>query len=1293
MKQRAKGLLVCAIVALALSPSPARAQGGASSSIAGVVVDASGGIIPGADVVAKNKATSAESKTVSSDQGTFTIPALNVGTYTVQVSLMGFKTVVLDDVVVSAGVPSTVRAVLQIGGLEETVVVQSATEVIQTQTATVASTLSVNQITKLPVTSRNALDFIVNLPGVNTPGGSRDSTVNGLPQSAINITLDGMNIQDNYLKTTDGFFARLSPRLDAVEEVTVTAAANGADSAGQGAVNIRFTTRSGTNELIGSSYYFLRHDGLNANTWFNNRDLPAGADGKAPKTALRQYQPGTRVGGPIVIPGLFDGRNRAFFFVNYEETRSPSNGTLTRTILSPSAQQGLFRYNTSSGVREVNLLALAASNGHTSTPDPVVSKLLTDIRSSTASTGSVTDLSDPTQQQYVFQTPLKSFTPAPTVRVDVNLPKNHRLTGSGNYQHINSNPDTTNSQQIRFPGFPIYGSQQSTRYSTAEALRSTFGDNIVNELRVGATGGATFFSREKEASMWSGTGGFHIGIDAAGVTNVGATPTPSSREGSTKNIENTLNWLTGSHTLSIGGAFTQANLWLKNQTIVPTVNFGIATGDPAETMFVAGNFQGASNTQLTAARNLYATLTGRILNIAGNARLNEDTNQYEYLGLGTQRGRMREFGFFVQDSWRVRSNLTLNLGLRYELQRPFTPLNDSYSTATVEDVWGVSGVGNLFKPGVLTGAKPTFKAYTKGTPAYKTDYDNLAPTIGATWVPRGRGGFLGRLLGDTEDTVFRAGYALAYNRPGMSDFSDVFSTNPGITLDTTRSTTLGNLNNDSRGLPVLFRDTARLGPGAFSQTQQYPLTEVITGDLNIFDPNLQTPYSQTWTASMGRRLTKDIGIDVRYVGTRHLQSWIDFNYNEANIIDNGFFEEFKLAQANLQANIAAGRGNTFAYTGAPGTSPLPIYLAYLNGIGKARAGDTGAYTGAAWSNTNFTNPLAIYNPNPFTPAGTNANTGLDADPARRANASTAGLPANFFRANPDLLGGVVVTGNGGYTRYDGLQIEGRKRLSHGFLLDGSYVFGNAYSSSRPSLRLPRFKTLQTGGEGGVTHAFKLNWVLELPFGQGRRWMSNSSGLLDRIVGGWEISGVARVQSGRMVDFGNVNVVGMSTEELQKAVGLYTYSVDGLNATAATALYLLPKEIVENTVRAFNTQATAANGYGSLGAPTGRYIAPANGRDCIENIPGGPGTCGMRTLVLTGPRYHRVDLSAVKRVRLFGDSNFEFRAEMLNAFNHPNFVPIIGLNNGVPSTNADNYRITTVQENSSRIVQLGFRVNW
>jgi hypothetical protein len=133
--------------------------------------------------------------------------------------------------------------------------------------------------------------------------------------------------------------------------------------------------------------------------------------------------------------------------------------------------------------------------------------------------------------------------------------------------------------------------------------------------------------------------------------------------------------------------------------------------------------------------------------------------------------------------------------------------------------------------------------------------------------------------------------------------------------------------------------------------------------------------------------------------------------------------------------------------------------------------------------------------------------------------------------------------------------------------------------------------------------------------------------------------------------------------------------------------MLPKDVVENTVRAFNASATSTTGYGSLGVPTGRYIAPANSPTCIETIPGTE-QCGVRTLVIQGPVYSRWDLSAVKRTRLVGRTTFEFRAEMLNAFNHPNFVPVISTSN-----NADNYRVTSVNENSSRIIQLVFRLNF
>ena len=116
------------------------------------------------------------------------------------------------------------------------------------------------QITSLPLTSRNALDSLTSLPGFSTSGTARNSSVNGIPRSAINITLDGMSIQDNYLKTTDGYFARLTPTLDSVEEVTVTTAGNTADATGQGSVQVKFVTKSGSNRWTGTVYEYLRND-------------------------------------------------------------------------------------------------------------------------------------------------------------------------------------------------------------------------------------------------------------------------------------------------------------------------------------------------------------------------------------------------------------------------------------------------------------------------------------------------------------------------------------------------------------------------------------------------------------------------------------------------------------------------------------------------------------------------------------------------------------------------------------------------------------------------------------------------------------------------------------------------------------------------------------------------------------------------------------------------------------------------------------------------------------------------
>ena len=452
--------------------------------------------------------------------------------------------------------------------------------------------------------------------------------VNGLPQSAINITIDGMSAQDNHLKTGDGFFARVSPRLDAIEEVTVNSAAQDASSTGQGAVQIRFVTRSGTNQFTGSGYYYLQHYKLNANTWFNNRD-------NAPKADDVLHQPGARFGGPIVIPGLWNGRNKAFFFVNYEESRSPGANTENRTLLHPRAEQGWFRYTASGQTREVNVLGLGASN---STIDPTIARLLGDIRSSTAGS-TVVDNTDPLTQTSPIRTRHDSVTKYPTGRLDLNVTDKHRLSWSMTYTDLVSTPDTTNNREPNFPGFPNTGSQVSDRYIMRGTLRSTLGANLVNEFTVGGSGGATMFAPEIAASQFSGTSvadqaGFLLNINAAGgITNAASTGSYQAREASTKVIENTLSWLRGSHSIQAGGAWTRTDVWLQNQQYVPTMNFGPIDGaDPANGLFNTTNFPGASNAQLTEARDLFAVLTGRVVSINGEQRLDENTGEYVFLG-------------------------------------------------------------------------------------------------------------------------------------------------------------------------------------------------------------------------------------------------------------------------------------------------------------------------------------------------------------------------------------------------------------------------------------------------------------------------------------------------------------------------------------------------------------------------------------------------------------------------------------------------------------------------------------
>ena len=1289
------------IFALVFAPAAHAFAQSATSSIAGTVVDSAGGAIPGASVVVKNE-SGVSFEAVSNGEGLFNVPGVAPGVYSVTVSLSGFKTAVIANVRVLPATPASVKATLEVGQLTETVNVTASSELINTQTATVSSTLNADQLNRMPTPTRNALNAVTFLPGINTATTNRESRINGLPESFVSITLDGVSNNDNFNRSTDSFFASVTPRQDAVEAVAVTTAVQGAQTGGSGAVSINFSTRSGTNSYLGSAYEYWRDPRLNSNYWFNERN-------SLPKNDVKLNQFGARLGGPVVIPGLYDGHNKAFFFAHYEQLRFPNSFTRTRTVLNPRALDGFFRYTAQGQTREVNLLQLAAANGQISATDPTVMSLLRNIRSAMATTGTESTTSDPLLNSYVWLSPGKLFEHQPTFKIDYNISDRHRLTGSSQIIWADRTPDYLNNTDARFPGAPNVRDYYSTRPLHSFSLRSTLSGNKVNEVRAGITakGGASYFGLIGAGSRtavptFADQDGFAIDFDQnIGLTNWFTSNTPSWRSAPTYSIDESLTWLKGRHSLSFGGSFLRATAWENEQQMVPGIRIGFSTAnDPAAGLFTTANFPNASAGQLTDARELYALLTGRVTQVSGLAGLDPNTNQYVAFGPTRTEGRIDVYSAFAQDSWRVSPTLTLTGGLRWDVQMPFSAGNSTMSAVTMDDVCGVSGLGdggtysrcNFFAPGANGGVVPSFKQLTRGTLGYDTDWNNFAPSVQAAWRPNVQSGFLRSLLGDPEQATIRGGYSIAYERQGMGVFNDLYGGNPGSTISLTRDEGTG-LVAPGESWPVLLSQKDRLFNQPFAETPRYPIAPQANrgDDLEAFAPDIKIGTAGTWNVGFQRSLSRDMAVEFRYIGTRGWNQWSEINYNDIrgeNLINNGFLNEFRLAMANLAANNAAGgnRAGSFAYFGAgSGTTPLPIYLAYLNG--SRDAGNPGAYTGGSqtWTSTALAARMS-----PAAPAPIDSAQDLDNQLTRRNNARTAGLPANFFVLNPDI-DDVNVTDSGAFSDYHAFQVEARRRLSKGLSANVNYQYGIERGSAFQGFSFGRVMNAQ----GNVRHAIKMQGDWQVPVGRGQRYGSNLHPIMQGIVGGWSVNGVARVQA-RTVDLGNVRLVGMTRDELQ---AMYKHEIRINPDNGLRTVYMLPDDVILNTRRAFSVSSTTANGYSeSLGAPEGRYIAPANSADCIQIR---AGDCAPRTLLLRAPWFTRVDLGVTKQFPIHGRTNFEVRLDVLNLFDNVNFDPsgVAGTNQAA-GTRADIFQSTTAYTDPSntydpggRLGQIMIRINW
>ena len=449
---------------------------------------------------------------------------------------------------------------------------------------------------------------------------------------------------------------------------------------------------------------------------------------------------------------------------------------------------------------------------------------------------------------------------------------------------------------------------------------------------------------------------------------------------------------------------------------------------------------------------------------------------------------------------------------------------------------------------------------------------------------------------------------MASVREGTSVFQSVVGANPGGALAANRSLTLGNLPVGTylRNGPFAPPPTCVSGlpVGCVPDSPVYPNSGLITDAVNSFDPNIKIGYVESWSMGVQREIGKDNVLEIRYVGNRGHKLWRQVDLNELNIIENGVYNEWKLAQGNLLANIAAGRGINFKYAGpGTGTSPLPITLAYFSGLANnVAAGDptnTANYSSANFASTTFTNTMNPLNANPLIFGQNLAATGFEnrRTPLGQACFGISGctglglFPYNMFAVNAGKRGDPFLVNNTGQTWYDAVTVEFRRRFSRGLLVQGSYTFGkalsNMYASSSSVFDQPatlRNQSLKkTFTPFDIRQGFKTNFIYELPVGKGQTFMGNSNGWVDKLVGGWGINGNIRIQSGIPFNFaggngilglagnlqntGNVQLVGMTFKELQKAVGVYR-DPDGF-------IYLLPKDIRDNTFKANNVTITAA----------------------------------------------------------------------------------------------------------------------